>query len=351
MKKGRILLALVMAVTLTFASCGQKAEETKKEENPLEKVATLYEEQIKECDKIDFAIDDAGVENPSYEYKYAFAYMDDDEIPELIIQKIDKSFGLEYNKVFYYDKENDKLLSPSETIATGVTSIGGFRGGLAASNNKDGIILNQGSSGNGKFEIIRVNLQIKEDGTAVLKNTKIKDYILGTENVDDGESVEIIWYEVKDLSPLEDLKAGKIDLNKSKEEQKPATKDSEKSKKDMGAKVDNKTVFQGTLKYLSYNEVLKLQGIQDPNSGYADTSEKFALLVFDKKISITAISGDGQGSHAGEAKMIELDNLKNPSKYNGKKIKVKITEMIWPSDTGLPLGEPRAMNGNYKIVK
>lgn len=348
-------MMLVIALTLTFTSCGQKKEETKKEDNSYEKVAALYEEQIKNCKEIDFNIDLSGTTDDTYKYKYALAYVNDDDMPELLIQKIDKSFGLEYNKTYYYDKENNKLLSPNEILTTGVSASGGYRGGLSASNKKDGLILDQAQSGTGEFKRTRFTLEIKEDSSIALKDTLLKETTIGDESIDNEECQEITWYEIDDLSILDKLKTGKLDLSKESKKsesnkESKENKNNTETKKSTGATVDNKTVFQGTLKYLSYNDVLSLQGIDDPNPGYSDPNEKFALLVFDGSINLTATNGDGQGSHTGAAKMIKLNNFSGASKYNGKKVKVKITSMYWPSDTSLPIGEPYALEGKYKIV-
>lgn len=356
MKKLRVLLALVIATSLALVGCGQKAAEEpkKEEENPFEKVAALYEEQIKGHEEIDFGIDSYGSENATYMYEYAFVNMNDDDIPELLIGKTDESFGVKYIKVFYYDKENNKLLSPTENIEIGVAGAGGFRADVTASNKKDGLILNQGSGMNGQFEIVRINLDIKEDGTVALKNTTLQEYMLGddVEIETDAECEAINWYPIDDLSALEQLKAGKLDLSKKPEENADSKPKEESEKpKETGVAVDNKTVFQGTLKYLSYNEVLELQGIEDPNAGYADTSEKFALLVFDNEIDVTAESGDGTGSYTEKAKMIKLPNFADAANYNGKEVKVKITSMFWPSDTSLPLSQPYALEGEYEIVE
>ena len=360
MKKLRVLLALVIATTLALVGCGQKDTEKSNEgdKNPFEKVAARYENQIQDYENIDFEIEPYGSENATYTYKYALVNMNDDEIPELIIGRTDESVGVQYNKIFYYDKENNKLLSPTKNIEIGVAAVGGMRADLTASNKNDGLILNQGSGMTGQFEIVRINLDIKEDRTIELKNTKIKEYMLGGEPVeDDGESIAINWYEINDLSALEAFKEGKLDLTKKPEENKDSqvqenaeTKPVEEPK-ESGVKVDNRNVFEGTLKYLSYNEVLDLQDMEDPNGGYADTSEKFALLVFDEEIVVTANSGDGEGSRTEKAKMIKLANFADASNYNGKRVKVRVKDMFWPSDTSLPFGQPYALEGNYEIVE
>lgn len=126
---------------------------------------------------------------------------------------------------------------------------------------------------NSQFEIVRINLDIKEDGTVALKNTTLQEYMLGDE-------------------------------------------------------VERETVFKRTIKYLSYNEVLDLQGIKDSNPGYGYTGEKFALLVFNEGILVTAESGDGTGTQTDKAKMISFDNFSDAVNYNGKEVKVKITSMF-----------------------
>lgn len=156
MKKIKTLLALVIATSLALVGCGQKAAEEpkKEEENPFEKVAALYEEQINGHEEI------------------------------------------------------------------GVAGAGGFRADVVASNKKDGLLLNHGSGMNGQFEIARINLDIKEDGTIALKNTTLQEYILGdaVERETEGEGQIITWYAIYDLSALEQFKAGKLDLNKEPEE-------------------------------------------------------------------------------------------------------------------------------------
>lgn len=365
MKKLRVLLIVVMSLSLLLVGCQKNEENTVKvkeeKESKFEKVAELYEEKIKGYKDIEFEIDDALDKNDTCTYEYAFANMNDDDIPELLIGKTSESFEIKYIKLFYYDKENNKLLSPNENIEIGISGMGGLRADLCASNKNNGLILEQGSGMNGKFEILRINLHTKEDGTIALKNTTEKEYMLGDTIEDDGERMIINWYKIDDLSALEQFKLGKLDLTKEVENNKEAEDSKElEDKKEVKEKeepneteavVDNKTIFKGTLKYLSYDEVLELQGIKDPNNGNVDTSKKFALLVFDNEQDVTAESGDGSGPYTNKAKMISLPNFEEASEYNGKEIKVKISVMYWPSDTSLPLGEPFALEGKYEIVK
>ena len=49
--------------------------------------------------------------------------------------------------------------------------------------------------------------------------------------------------------------------------------------------------------------------------------------------------------------MIKLANFADASNYNGKRVKVRVKDMFWPSDTSLPFGQPYALEGNYEIVE
>lgn len=49
--------------------------------------------------------------------------------------------------------------------------------------------------------------------------------------------------------------------------------------------------------------------------------------------------------------MISIDNFSDVANYNGKEVKVKITSMLWPSDTSLPLAQPQGIEGEYEIVE
>ena len=120
--------------------------------------------------------------------------------------------------------------------------------------------------------------------------------------------------------------------------------------KESGVKVDNRNVFEGTLKYLSYNEVLDLQDMGILMVAMQTQMKNLLYLVFDEEIVVTANSGDGEGSRTEKAKMIKLANFADASNYNGKRVKVRVKDMFWPSDTSLPFGQPYALEGNYEIV-
>lgn len=111
----------------------------------------------------------------------------------------------------------------------------------------------------------------------------------------------------------------------------------------------DRTVLTGTMGVYSYDEVLSLQGTPDPNpyTGQKwDTrkSRKYYLIILDTPQELYLSNGDGVGFSDGKASIIKLqegisDKMKE---YAGQHITFSIDpeNTWWPSDTGLPLGEP-----------
>lgn len=348
MKKQLKFITVFVAVTMfIFTGCSQKQED-----DIFATVAGEYKKIVESCETVDFAIDAS--EGTEFGYKYALVNMTDDDIPELILSKIDKNnTGLEYNKVYYYDKGKSELQSPEEVITTGVAGSGGFRGGISASNKNDGVIYHSGSGANGQFTAERITLSCPEDSNVILEHTLIKEYILGSDSGTEGEETEITWYETDDLSVLDDLAEGKLDFEKGKADEDESSSEAKEDKPEIA--VDNKTVFSGHIEVVTYGELLQMQNIQDPNPG-SDQGRKFVMFVLDSPVTVNAVSGDGQSSTDGTAKMISLYHSgKIPqdviTSYDGKAVKVKINKMWWPSDTDLPMGEPRAYDGDFEILK
>lgn len=106
----------------------------------------------------------------------------------------------------------------------------------------------------------------------------------------------------------------------------------------------DRIVLQGTIGTYTYNEVLALQGVSDPNAGYSDTSQTFRLIVLDTPQTVTAISGDELDSYSGEAQIINVSHARGLDQGDGQHLIFSIDPNAawWPSDTSLPLGEPRA---------
>ena len=122
-------------------------------------------------------------------------------------------------------------------------------------------------------------------------------------------------------------------------------------------KASGRQVVSGTVKVLSYNQVLEAQNIQDPNPGSSDPNQTFMILILDNKTSVTLPhSGDmGNPPHPSDATMMAFDDGSQAKqimeKYVNKKVYVSfiVNDGFFPSDTGLPLGEPHLCN--LKVIE
>ena len=104
----------------------------------------------------------------------------------------------------------------------------------------------------------------------------------------------------------------------------------------------DRTVLTGTVRTLSYEEVIALQGQPDPNAPYTDKSRTYRLIILDGETEVTGHSGDGLYTQTGTPYAILIDRADVPSSYDGQYITFSISPdtLWWPSDTRLPLGQP-----------
>lgn len=143
---------------------------------------------------------------------------------------------------------------------------------------------------------------------------------------------------------------------KSKQEGKSESNDAEKQNAQKqnarqkaidNAKAAGKTVLPGTIRIFETDaQMTDFQGIQDPNAGGYECGP-YAVFAFDSTAYVTAGHGDGSpGSSSESASMVLLaqgSDVDAWTSYDGKHVTCALGAMWWPSDTGLPLGEPRAL--------
>lgn len=143
---------------------------------------------------------------------------------------------------------------------------------------------------------------------------------------------------------------------KSKQEGKSESNDAEKQNAQKqnarqkaidNAKAAGKTVLPGTIRIFEADaQMTDFQGIQNPNAGGYECGP-YAVFAFDSTAYVTAGHGDGSpGSSSESASMVLLaqgSDVDAWTSYDGKHVTCALGAMWWPSDTGLPLGEPRAL--------
>lgn len=286
--------------------------------------------------------------NSSGVYKYALTEMNGDGIPELLFGADDGN-GLLNVQVFSADGSENPFIAPSKVLLDGVAAGGGTRASIMGSKAGNGIIQALGSASNPQWYCNRMVLQ----GSELVKSENC-DFTFGeSAPVLDGDGAELQWLDVSDRSALQKL-AGPAGAAGTKQPAGGKSAD-QKAKAIAAAKAQGKQVFEGTIRIMNHAELVGFQGVSDPNPDYSGTFkyEKYAILVFDRTQTVTGMSGDGSGTQTGSAKLLcvgayypgvdSVDTTPEWVPYNGKRVVVAGTaeEVGWPSDTSLPLGEPR----------
>ena len=139
---------------------------------------------------------------------------------------------------------------------------------------------------------------------------------------------------------------GKSESNDAEKQNAPEKQNARQKAID-NAKAAGKTVLPGTIRIFETDaQMTDFQGIQNPNAGGYECGP-YAVFAFDSTAYVTAGHGDGSpGSSSESASMVLLaqgSDVDAWTSYDGKHVTCALGAMWWPSDTGLPLGEPRAL--------
>lgn len=110
-------------------------------------------------------------------------------------------------------------------------------------------------------------------------------------------------------------------------------------------------VFQGRIRKVSHSKLLKIQKEKDPNPGYSDKNRKYYIIQLTRPQNMTLNSVDGM--YRGLVKIIDASYTKDIEKYVGKTCTISINpkKTEWPSDTSLPLGQPRTSDLHIRTKK
>lgn len=373
-----LVISLFLFVPLCAGCSNQKGANTKaadtaKKVNVINaKVASLYKKVLANADKYKLNEADLEIDTSKSKYSYALVNMSDRDIPELVLRKNYKYVSC--SKVFAANKDYSDVVSSNDLICDGVGSAGGFRASLSQYADSNSLRYVEWSSGTGDTEAYKVTMNIADNNP--LKQEKYWSGIitdLPKQNVKDINFVSTDDTTLLDnLAKTEDNTYEKTVSNKggdSNSEDKDSKKSSKKANSKKAAssesldskikaeKASGRQVVSGTVKVLSYNQVLEAQNIQDPNPGYSDPNQTFMILILDNKTSVTLHhSGDmGNPPHPSDATMMAIEDGSQVKqimeKYVNKKVYVSFTvnDGVFPSDTGLPLGEPRLFN--LKVIE
>ena len=279
---------------------------------------------------------DYGADDPTGDYRYALVRMRaGSEVPALLLEQ-DTYFGISNVLVFQYEPDSGQVIRADGIMSEGVASAGGYRGGLAAAGDGNGILSTEFSSGTGMGSTSRITLDGNLLQTAVLWEGNIFEDT--DQTGDEVGFVEIGWHDIADLSGLDSWTPGADVPAPRPEPTQPPTPAT--------LPVDgNRIVFTGTIDSYTYDEVLALQGESDPNPGPYNVEREwiFHLIVLDTPQTMELLSGSGAGSRSGTVSLISIVDVAGIEQYDGQHLIFSIDPSwtMWPSDTSLPLGEPR----------
>lgn len=348
------LLAVVLLLALSLGACKSQDKETKEEvkvESLNEKIAKAYSQVLDKADKYDYQ--DEGQE--AREYEYAIVKMDGEKIPQLLLSK---NSDLRYVKVFSYNEKEEKLIECSEAIVYGASGRSGFRGAILTRTDYNGLnyIMTLGGTGQTTLEKISIeNGQLKYETKWEGRYDQMPE---------DDSTQEIVWSKINDKSQLEKL-AGKEITSDDESASKDKIREKERDKESKSTAGSNKEkiqamireeknagrlVLDGKIRVLTYMQVLEVQGIDDPNPEYSNPNEEYIIFILAKPQKITARSSGGTYMTTRQVKVMCLPDSDYVRKYDGKNvtISVDLDETMFPSDVGLPLGEP--MSASFKIL-
>lgn len=340
------------------------------------KVAALYKKVLANADKYNLNEADSEIDTSKSKYSYALVNMSDRDIPELILRKNYKYVSR--SKVFAANKDYSDVVSSNDLICDGVGDIGGFRASLSQYADSNSLSYVEWSSGTGDTEAYKVTMNIADSNP--LKKEKYWSGIITDLPKQNTKNINFVSTDdttlLDNLAKTEDNTYKKTVSNKggdsnsedkdSKKSGENASKKADSKKSASGESLDSKIkaekasgrqVVSGTVKVLSYNQVLEAQNIQDPNPGSSDPNQTFMILILDNKTSVTLPhSGDmGNPPHPSDATMMAFDDGSQAKqimeKYVNKKVYVSfiVNDGFFPSDTGLPLGEPHLRN--LKVIE
>ena len=112
---------------------------------------------------------------------------------------------------------------------------------------------------------------------------------------------------------------------------------------------DGDTVLHGRLERLTYQEVLDLQGVNDPNPSNDHSKDIFYIFVLDKPQSVAGFTADGERKRIVSTQLIKIVDQEDLDQYLDRDINMTISpyDVGFPSDTSIPLGKPYTTNVTF----
>ena len=318
----------------------ESSEETTDEISTQAEALEQYKRIISNAAGYDYYNGDLVLEG---DYKYALVKLqENDSVQTLLLgaKTVRESY---YIRVFRYDPGTKTVHQPAEAIDEGMVSRSVVTG-VSMMANGNGIHWMSMVRGTGATDIYRVTL----DGD-VLRKELVYTGGFDAELPAEFKSVEIEWHSTGDLSAI-DRQLSSLSPNSQVPQQLPPATEIQASTQATLPTDGDRIVLTGTINDYDYNGVIEVQGEPDPNGPYTDRSERYVVFVLDKPQEMILEQGDGSGEKvSGVVRMIYIGPYSNLGQYYGQHVTVSVDpdEMIWPSDTRMPLGQP---SGSVRVL-
>ena len=309
--------------------------------NPVDPVADAlaqYRAIVSQADTYDY---DSYADEAEISYLYALVQMGpEDTVPTLLLEQISESFFgyFGYARVFQYDPETGSVHQPDDILMEGVASAGGYRGGLEMMGDGNGIRVMEMYSGTGETTLYRVTLE----GDSLVHTVVWEGrFDLMPESI---TAIAINWYAISETGGLDSWTPG-ANTPAPQPEPEPPSEPEQPPEPEALPTDGDRIVFTGTINRYTYDELLALQGMSDPNPGPYNVERDwiFHLIVLDNPQDMNLMSGSGDGLRSGTASIIGVFDVDGIDQYNGQHLIFSIdpSRSRWPSDVSAPFGEPR----------
>ena len=271
-------------------------------------------------------------------YRYALVQLQKNDLVQTLLLAKELEEGVYNIRLFQYDPNTKSVYMPPDKIE----EVKGGSGTFAFVNmmaNGNGIHWMSIVRGTGATDIYRVTL----DGD-VLRKELVYTGGFDAELPDEFKSVEIEWHSTGDLSAI-DRQLSSVDPSSTSPQQLPPATEIQASTQATIPTDGDRIVLTGTINDYDYNGVIEVQGEPDPNPS-TNRTERYVLFVLDKPQVMILEQGDGSGEKvSGIVRMIYIGPYSNLGQYYGKHVTVSVDpdEMMWPSDTRMPLGQPSGL--------
>jgi hypothetical protein len=369
-------LLLCLSLALPLAACGSSSSSQKTSTSDFEaKMASAYTAVLDDVDNGNYDFTNANskfemtpVTDGSKAIQYALQDIDGDGHPELLVRQPQTTSSeptIQWNTLFFTYKSGktakalDGVVTlPSSTSArTAETSLYARDGGKGAYKRVYDASVSGDASDPKKDNTISY-ASITVDGDTIAE----KDLSSTSTPKDIGK--KIAFTDISDRSALDKLagKSGDTASSNSASKAKSSTKSksstttskatSAKDRYDQAVANSGGSVWQGTLRIVSDQEMTQLQVDlgEISQSEYSGLTSQFSsaqnvVLVFNQATTVTGESADGSGTTESKTQRLVKLNGSGWSAYAGKHVAVKVpaaSAVTFPTDTRLPIGDAAA---------